>query len=638
MGSQTHRSLAPTAGLLRDIWGALTRKQRRAVIWAQLTSGIMALSTVSGIVLIAPFFAVLGDPGQIEQRGVVRALCRLFGSPPRHRFEVQLGLLFTALVVVSNLVSVVGTFVMNRLAYAIGSDLQSTLYREYLHRAYTFHTRSHGAYLFNNVIQEADRVIKDVMLNAFTLVTNAATAGVIIATVTWLNPVLASAMIAALAGGYLLIYLCARNWLLRSGHRQASLLDQQARTVHESLGAIKEILILRIQPYFLRGFEQTTRALGRLQAITRLVAHSPRHLMECIAVLGLVVTALMSTGEQGALGAALGQLTVVGFAAYRLLPTLQQAFAAVVRLRAERGRFASIAPDLRRARARRPQVHSTEPSWLQRPRHSIELRDVSYRYQPDRSLAVSEVTLRIPARAAVGFVGPSGCGKTTLVDLISGLLVPTAGQIRIDGVTLDDSNRDDWQARIAYVPQNICLLDTSIACNVALGVPSDRINAQRLQRAARLAQLDEFVSRLPGGYDHPIGERGVRLSGGQRQRIGIARALYTQSPVLILDEATNALDALTEQELMSTIMQLRGRYTIIMIAHRRPSVQACDLICEFDQGKLLGSGSFEQLLRDSRTFRGLVSVPWQRRALAQTAVDTRAQSAQDPSAYGQASE
>jgi ATP-binding cassette, subfamily B, bacterial PglK len=609
MGSETHGPVAPSAGLLRDLWRVLTRRQRRAVLWAQLLSIVMALSTVSGIALIAPFFAVLGDSRLIEQKGLVATLFRLFGSPPRHRFEAQLGLLFMGLVFASNLVNVVGTFVMSRLAYAIGTDLQSTLYGEYLHRSYAFHTRSHGAQLFNNVIQEADRVIKDVMLNAFSLVTNVATATLIVATVVWLNPALASAMIAALAGGYLLIYLLARNWLLRAGEKQATLLNEQAKTVHESLGAIKEILILRIQDYFHRSFEQTARAMGRLQANTLLVAQSPRNIMECVAVLGLVVIALMATGQQDTLGPALGQLTFLGFAAYRLLPTLQQAFACVVRIRAERGRFASIAPDLQRARARQPQVHTVEPSWLQRPRQSIDLRDVSYRYQPDRAAAVSAITLRIPARAAVGLVGPSGCGKTTLVDLICGLLVPMVGQIEIDGVVLSDRNRADWQTRIAYVPQNICLLDTSIACNVALGVASDRIDPQRLQRAARLAQLDEFVSTLPGGYEHPIGERGVRLSGGQRQRIGIARALYSESPVLILDEATNALDGMTEQELISTIMRLRGRHTIILIAHRLGSVRACDLIYEFEEGKVRCSGSYDQLLRDSATFRGLVSVP-----------------------------
>jgi ABC-type multidrug transport system fused ATPase/permease subunit len=223
-------------------------------------------------------------------------------------------------------------------------------------------------------------------------------------------------------------------------------------------------------------------------------------------------------------------------------------------------------------------------------------------------LAASNVSLRIPARAAVGFVGANGSGKTTLVDLVAGLLVPAIGKIEVDGIALDDANRAAWQSRIAYVPQNISLLDTTIARNIALGIPRAAIDQERLLAAARLAQLDDFVRTLPRGYDHPVGERGMSLSGGQRQRMGIARALYTDASVLILDEATSALDGLTEQELMATILRLRGRYTIILIAHRLSAVRACDVIFELDKGKVTASGSYVDLLKNSETSRRLVNV------------------------------
>jgi ATP-binding cassette subfamily B protein len=206
----------------------------------------------------------------------------------------------------------------------------------------------------------------------------------------------------------------------------------------------------------------------------------------------------------------------------------------------------------------------------------------------------------------VGFVGANGSGKTTLIDLIAGLLVPTSGHIEVDQIILGADNRMAWQSRIAYVPQNIVLLDTTIAGNVALGIPDAMIDRARLLEAASLAQLDEYVSTLPGGYGHMVGERGVKLSGGQRQRIGIARALYTDASVLILDEATNSLDGLTEQELMTTLLRLRGRYTIILVAHRLSTVRACDVIFELNQGRISGSGTYGELLRDSETFRQLV--------------------------------
>jgi ABC-type multidrug transport system fused ATPase/permease subunit len=595
--------------LLRDIWHVLTARQRRAVICAQILSIVMAFSTVTGIAAIAPFFAVLGDPRLIERAGLVHRLHQLFGSAPRQVFELQLGVTFMCVVFAANLINIFGSFAMTRLAFGISTDLQSALFGEYLHRPYTFHTGTHSANLFNNVISETPRVITEVMQNVFSLVTNTATATLIVITVVAVNPVIASAMIAALAGGYLLIYLAARNWLLRAGLKQTGLLIEHGKTVNDALGAIKEVLVLGIQDHFHRTFERAANTMGRSHAVTLLVAQCPRYVMECVAVVGLVLLALTATGQHDSIGPWLGQLTFLGFAAYRLLPTLQQAFSSLVRVRAERARFAAIAPDLRLARQRKTVSSAVDPAWARRPAQHIQLKDVTYRYQPDRPAAVAGMTLRIPACATVGLVGPNGCGKTTLVDLVAGLLVPAVGQIEIDGIALCDANRAHWQTRIAYVPQNISLLDTTIAQNVALGIPKALIDQDRLREAARLAQLKDFVEALPGGYEHLIGERGIRLSGGQRQRIGIARALYTQAPVLILDEATNALDGLTEQEVMSTIVALRGRYTIILIAHRLGSVRACDLIYELDQGKVVAGGTYGELAQKSRTFRELINLP-----------------------------
>lgn len=595
--------------LLPDIWSVLTSRQRLGVVWAQVLSIVMAFSTVVGIASIAPFFSVLGNPQLIDQSRILHWLYTHFGFSDKRSFEVALGLAFMTLVFIANLVNVMGSFAMARLAWWIGTDLQTTLFGEYVVRPYVFHTRTHSATLFNNIIHEASRVTNDILRNVFLLVTNIATATLIILSVMLLNPAVAAAMIAALAGGYILIYLCVRNRLLRAGRVQSHFFIEQTRVVNESLGAIKEILVLRIQNFFRGNFERSSRAFARSAAHAQLIAQSSRHVMECVAVAGLVLAALLAGGSEDGIGPWLGQLTFLGFAAYRLLPTLQQAFGAIVRIRADQAGFASILPDLRLARARKHACSAADSSWQERPRREIRLNEICFRYEQDRPLAVSGVSLRIPARSAVGFVGENGSGKTTLVDLVAGLLVPEIGQIEVDGIALDEANRAAWQSRIAYVPQNIFLLDTTIAQNVALGVSATAIDGARLLAAAQLVQLDKFVSTLPDGYEHRVGERGMKLSGGQRQRIGIARALYTNASVLILDEATNTLDGLTEQEFMATLLRLRGRYTIIVIGHRLSTVRACDVIFELDRGKIKGSGTYNELLRNSEKFRQLINAP-----------------------------
>jgi ATP-binding cassette, subfamily B, bacterial PglK len=570
----------------------------------------MAFSTVAGIASISPFFSVLGDPDLINRTRALHWLYANLEFSSRRSFEIGLGLAFMTIVLIANLINAVGSFVMIRLSWKISTEMKSTLFREYLCRPYLFHAKTHSAVLFNNIIFKTSHVTNSILQNGFNFVTNAITAMFIIFSVVILKSTMGAAIVLALACGYIFIYLLLRNRLLHAGQVQARFSAEQTKIVNESLGAIKEILVLRSQNFFRNKFEQSSDAFARAATHTQMVSQSPKQIMECVAVVGLVlvtVTLLASRRDDG-VGPWLGQLTFLGFAAYRLLPALQQAFSAVVGIRSNQAGFASIAPDLRIARNTRRLNNPSDESWRLRPRQEIRLDCVSFGYQSDRPAAAIELSLRIPARAAVGFVGANGSGKTTLIDIVAGLLTPASGRLEVDGITIDDTNRESWQSRIAYVPQAIFLMDASIAQNIALGIADESIDRDRLIAAATHAQLDEFVSTLPAGYDHPLGERGMRLSGGQRQRIGIARALYTEASVLILDEATNALDGLTEQELMTTLLSLRGRYTIILIAHRLNSVRACDLIFELENGKIIGQGTYSELLKDSENFRRLVNL------------------------------
>jgi HlyD family secretion protein len=535
------------------------------------------------------------------------------GFSNKRGFVVALGIAFIAVMLIANLINVLGSLAMSRLALRIGTELQSTLFGEYLSRPYSFHIRTNGTMLFNNILYETPRVTNGILRNAFLLVTNLVTASLIILSILLLKPMIALTMIAGLAGGYALIYFVLRNRLLKLGQSQSRFAREQAQILHESFGAIKEIIVLQAQNFFRGRFERASKSFSLAAAHSQVVAQNPRHLMECVAAVGLVGLALVLGGREDGIGPWLGQLTFLAFAAYRLLPILQQVFAASVNIRADRAALALIAADLRRARTAirtttPANLTQTDRAWQLRPQQEIRLEEVSFRYAPDQPWALRGVSLRIPARAAVGIVGVNGSGKTTLVDVIVGLLVPSEGRVEVDGSALDEANRAAWHSQIAYVPQNMFLLDSSIAQNIALGIPEAEIDRPRLLEAVRLAQLDEFIKTLPAGYDHRVGERGIQLSGGQRQRIGIARALYRAANVLVFDEATNALDGLTEQELMATLGRLRGRYTTILIAHRMSTVRSCDIIIELEGGKITGSGTYDGLLKSSAVFRRMTGV------------------------------
>jgi ABC-type bacteriocin/lantibiotic exporter with double-glycine peptidase domain len=293
----------------------------------------------------------------------------------------------------------------------------------------------------------------------------------------------------------------------------------------------------------------------------------------------------------------MAQLSFVGFAAYRLLPALQQVFAAIVRIRADRAAFAAIETDVERVPPQRVIKPTTaaDRSWQGRPRSAIRLCEVSFRYSQDRPNVVRDVSLVIPAGAIVGFMGANGSGKTTLLDLVSGLLAPQSGHIEVDGVRLERANHQAWQSNIAYVPQQVFLLEATLAENIAFGVAPGQIDRERLQAAVRAACLADCVASFPRGYEERLGASGRGLSGGQQQRLAIARALYRDAALLILDEATSALDAGSESEFAETLESLRSSRTVLVIAHRTGALRHCDLVFELAAGRIVGSGKFGQL-------------------------------------------
>jgi ATP-binding cassette, subfamily B, bacterial PglK len=558
---------------------------------AQAASLLMALSTVAGVAAITPFFAVLGDPGVIDRSVPLTWLFRHGGFHTERGFITALGVGFVGVVVITNLVNLLGAYALQRIALHIGDDMRALLFMEYLHRDSLYHANTHGTALCNNVAYETERSVVTTLQNVFTLVTQCVTIALVIGSIAFVNPLAAAAIVSVLIGGYGCIYLLLRQRIFRAGRLARALAEQRMKLILEALSAVKEIAVLHKQAFFQERFEQASRRASRIIGYIAAITLSPRYAMECIAVAGVVGSALALSSTAQATGQWLAELTFLGFAVYRLLPALQQAFAGIVNIRAAQASFAVIAADLKRARATQARPAAAQGVWHAGPRREIRLEEISFRYSPDAPPALDAVSLSIVPGTVVGIVGPSGCGKTTLVDILAGLLVPQSGAVRVDDIGIDESNRRSWQSHIAYVPQGFYLLDSTVAENIALGVAAEDIDRERMRAAARRASLDEFVSRLAQGYDEVIGERGVRLSGGQRQRLGIARALYTDASVVIMDEATNALDVLTEAEVMSAIKGLRGQRTIILIAHDMSALKSCDVIVELVKGKLVRRGS-----------------------------------------------
>jgi ATP-binding cassette subfamily B protein len=330
-----------------------------------------------------------------------------------------------------------------------------------------------------------------------------------------------------------------------------------------------------------------------------IIANSPTPIIETIVLSSIAILAL-SLGRGGDFSQVVPVLGSLSLGAKRLLPALQSVFGNLANVQGAQASLSRLLLTLDRPIDPLMQQPLPPPVGVDR---ELRLSEVWFRYDERGDWVLRGLDLTIAAKTTVAFVGSTGSGKSTTADLILGLLSPQRGQVLVDGVPLQGQRLMQWQAAIAHVPQQIYLRDGSLASNIAFGLPEEEIDFLQVRKAAKLAQIHEFIEGLPAGYETYVGEQGVRLSGGQRQRIGIARALYKNASIIVFDEATSALDNATEREVMAAIEGLGGQFTIILIAHRLSTVERCDLVIELDQGRVVGQGRYDELLATSRSFQ-----------------------------------
>ena len=373
--------------------------------------------------------------------------------------------------------------------------------------------------------------------------------------------------------------------------------QQQLKALQEGLGAIRDVLLDGSQSACLDIYRRADRPLRMKQAQSAFLSMFPRYCLEAVGLLLIAVLALFLTQQRGSSSAVIPMLGTLALGAQRLLPALQQGYGSWAVIRAYGAAVIQVLAMLDQPIPDTSLKSRQAPFRLQ---VALDLEQMSFRYSNEAPWVIDSINLNIYRGEVVGIIGSTGSGKSTLVDIIMGLLEPTAGRVLIDGQDLYDLEYPErlmaWRANIAHVPQSIYLTDTSIAENIAFGVPKDKIDLAKVRHAAQQAQIAAFIESSPHGYESFVGERGTKLSGGQRQRIGIARALYKQAQFLVFDEATSALDTSTEKAVMEAIQALRNQLTIVLIAHRLSTVASCDRVIRLAHGVIDCQGKPQEVL------------------------------------------
>lgn len=595
--------------IIKKLFEILSPKDRKRSYLLLCLIFVMAFVDMLGFASILPFVAVLSNPEIVQTNFILNSIyltLEQYGVKSVNHFLFLLGFVAFSLLIFSLTIKALTQYAQVRFTLIREYHIGKSLIESYLHQPYSWFLNRNSSDLGKNILSEVSSVMGGVMMPLITVISQGSVVIAIVILLILSDPKLALSIGLVLSLSYGIIFYLMKNTLYRIGSQRLKANTDRFTAVSEAFGAVKEIKVNSLEKVFITKFSDPALIYAKIQSLAAVISQIPRYFIEALAFGGVILLILIFMSEDNNFTNIVPIITLYALAGYRLLPALQQIYAAITQIRFSEAALHSLHSDLKNLQYSNLLENKNNNLKLDK---SIELKNVFYNYPNSNKTNLNNINIKIPALAKVGIVGETGSGKTTIVDVILGLLEPTRGNLFVDGKLIDQINKYSWKKIVGYVPQNIYLSDTSIKENIAFGINIEDIDQNKIEKASKVSNLHEFVSNeLPDSYDTIVGERGIRLSGGQRQRIGIARALYHEPKVLILDEATSALDNLTEKAVMEAINNLENKITIILIAHRLSTVKKCDIIFLLDKGELKAQGKFEELLAINERFKDMTSV------------------------------
>jgi ABC-type multidrug transport system fused ATPase/permease subunit len=576
-----------------QVWRHLGSRRHWQLVGLVLLMTMTAFAEILTIGSLVPFLAVLTVPESVAGNPLAALLMKILGLTNVKQLVLPLVVLFALAALLSGAARLLLLWVQTKLSHTIGADISTEIYKRTLYQPYAVHISRNSSEVIALVVHKANAVVGHTVIPCLTLISSAQILIGVLFTLIVIDPYIAVSSIIGFGGIYVIVIGLTRSGLKKHSEQVSREQTRVIKVLQEGLGSIRDVLIDGTQKCYLKSYKTADIRVREGLASIQFIGQSPRFGIEALGMILIASLVYYLSSRPGGINSALPTLGALTLGAQRLLPVLQQTYAAWTNMKAGE------------ASLREALVLLGEPVLVQfetpppKPlsfNQEIVIRDLSFRYAQDSHLVLQSINLIIPKGCRIGFIGTTGSGKSTLLDIIMGLLLPSSGSICIDGVSLTESNQRSWQAHIAHVPQAIFLADVSVAENIALGVPVEEIDMDRVRRAAEFSQISETIESWAEKYDALVGERGVRLSGGQRQRIGIARAFYKRASILVLDEATSALDERTEQSVMQALDRLAPDTTIFMVAHRLTTLRNCELIAEITEGRVSRIGTYADII------------------------------------------
>ena len=552
-----------------------------------------SFAEIISIGMVLPFLGVVTDPERVFFHPTAQTFIQGLGLSGPMQLMLPLTIIFCVATLIACAMRLLLLWVSIRLSFATGADMGIRIYRLTLYQPYAIHCVRNSSEVINGISGKANGVIYMTVLPALTIISSGFMLIAILFAFIAVEPVIALVSFGGFGAIYMLIIGLTKKQLLIDSQRIASESTHVIKSLQEGLGGIRDVLINGSQETYSQIYRKADLQLRRAQGNSSFIGSSPRYAMEALGMVLIATLAYSLSQQNEGISKFIPILGALALGAQRLLPILQQAYAAWTSIRTGQ---ASLQDTLELLDQPLPE-HADQPITQALPfKRNIKLKQLGFRYNQETPNVLKQLNLNIFKGSRVGFIGSTGSGKSTLLDIVMGLLQPTEGTLEIDGKAVTPENNKAWQVHIAHVPQTIFLADSTIEENIAFGVPKDQIDHDKVRKAAQQAQIADIIDMWPQQFQTIVGERGIRMSGGQRQRIGIARALYKEADVIIFDEATSALDNETEQAVMEAIESLSKDLTLLIIAHRVTTLKNCNQIVELSDGGIKRSGSYQDII------------------------------------------
>ncbi|MBJ7398570.1 MAG: ABC transporter ATP-binding protein, partial [Ilumatobacteraceae bacterium] len=582
--SETKISIIET---VKIVWKLFTNSDRIAFtrIVVMVIIG-MFLETIS-LGIVVPIIGILT---QDDYQQKYPFIVDIFGNLSREELISAVMVAMVLIYIVRSLFLFWSLWIQKGFSASVSGRLSQSLFSTYLRQPYMFHLQRNSSTLMRNA-KNATAIVTCGVDPFLVLLTDGLVAIAMFALLIAVEPVGTLAVLLVFGLSTFVFQRTTRrridNWGYQVDYHETKILQH----LQEGFGGAKDVKVLGRENEFLSQHEKHLGESIRINRIYNVILTLPRSFMEIITIVGLCLLVVSMVVRGRELADIVPILGLFAAAAFRVMPSINRLLMATQTLIFNRSIIASVYQDFLLDSPDSLTVKSNTKFASQ-----LELMDVSFQYPTAATASLQNVSLVVKRGEAVGFVGPSGAGKSTLVDVILGLFAPTSGVVKVDGQDVQQNLRN-WQNQIGYVPQAIYLTDDTLRRNVAFGLNDENIDDNLVRDAIRLAQLEDFVATLPEKLDTVVGERGVRLSGGQRQRIGIARALYHNPSVLVLDEATSSLDTPTEHGVMQAVQALQGSKTVLIVAHRLSTVEYCDRLYKIENARITEEGTFDEVVQ-----------------------------------------